>query len=551
MTDQTSTRPAVRNTAFATRRSLDAKSARRGNRQVPPGSADTVAVVGGRGTAFEAVRENARYRFASLSLRFTPLWAEMTGFARWVEDGASAESTEPILISLRDDWKILSPNPKERTPLGRLVRLRRFLRGVGVHEIELDPRLECNQVSDVLTLIYAVRRRIGGKLPRSRLHPAARLVSDEGVAIACTVTRIQNGRLTISYSYCMTRFSRLVKWFKERQTTLRDHRALFRAAPRYAAIVGLAPMAVFSLYTFHESWPLLLATSVFGAAVLGGATYLFFMTAGSLEYDNEQQAYTLKQAYAQVKRYADSIRSDMDRARAVQLRLLPDLQAMPLADQLEWSASFVPQEGVSGDYYDAALVGEDRVALVFADVSGHGLGAALVTAIIKTTFEEWLTRGSELTGFVRLLNQRLHRLTPDQSFAAVAVGIYDASNGEFSYCNCGHNPYPFFISHGDRPPLALDAAQTIILGVLPEIEPVPASLRLESGDTLLFATDGITEAENESGEEFTTQRLQRYLEVQRGADLEELVTGIVESVDEFTGGCDQGDDRTMFAVRVR
>ncbi|MCP4902162.1 MAG: SpoIIE family protein phosphatase, partial [bacterium] len=334
-------------------------------------------------------------------------------------------------------------------------------------------------------------------------------------------------------------------------TDLRDHRALFRAAPRYAAVVGLAPMAVFSIYAFNGSWSLLLITSMLGAAALGGSTYLFFMTVGSLEYDNEEKAHTLQQAYAQVKNYADRIRSDMDRARAVQQRLLPDLSAMPLEDRLEWAASFVPQDDVSGDYFDVALVSPTRVAVVFADVSGHGLGAALVTAIIKTTFEEWLTRKSELSAFVRLLNRRLFCITPDQSFAAVAVGILDAAQNTFTYCNCGHNPYPYLISIGEAVPRRLDAAQLMILGVFPEIEPEPATIRLKSGDTLLFATDGITEAENELEEEFTTARLEHYLVDNQRLPLKRYVNKLVESVDHFTEGCRQGDDRTMLAVRVR
>ena len=82
---------------------------------------------------------------------------------------------------------------------------------------------------------------------------------------------------------------------------------------------------------------------------------------------------------------------------------MPDIGAMPMANSLEWAASFVPQEEVGGDYFDASLTSQGRMAVVFADVSGHGLGAALVTAIMKTTFEAWLEQGGELIDLVRLL----------------------------------------------------------------------------------------------------------------------------------------------------
>jgi sigma-B regulation protein RsbU (phosphoserine phosphatase) len=310
-------------------------------------------------------------------------------------------------------------------------------------------------------------------------------------------------------------------------------------------------VAVFLLYALHGNWTLLLLSSLLGSAAMFGATYLFFMTVGSVEYDNEEQAHTLKQAYDQLKVYNDRIRSDMDRARTVQQRLLPDPGAMPLADHLEWAASFVPQEEVGGDYFDAALTKQGHVAMIFSDVSGHGLGAALITAIIKTTFEAWLERDDDLVTFVRLLNQRLHDLTPQQSFAAVAVGIYDPDRRTFCYCNCGHSPYPYLISAADRAPHPLDAAQEIILGVVPEIDPQPATVNLERGDTLFFATDGITEARNDREEEFDEERLERYLAGHPEAPLQGLVSGLLDRVERFTGGAEQGDDRTILALRVR
>ncbi|MCK5375892.1 MAG: PP2C family protein-serine/threonine phosphatase [Acidobacteria bacterium] len=490
-----------------------------------------------------------RVRFAAISLRISPLGAEIRAFGRWFEDGVTPDRLETVSIRMGEDGPTV-PVDSGHQPLGRWKRLWRFLHGIDVREIELDPRLESNQIVDVLTLLYAERRSLCGQRTRRAIYPPTLLRSVEGVAFACTVVRLEADRLAVSYSYCMTRFSRLVKWFKQRQTHLRDHRALFRAAPRYAVLVGMGPLVVFLLYIVHDSWLLLLVTSLLGSVFMFGVTYLFFMTVGSVEYDNEEKSFTLQQAYSQLKLYADRIRSDMDRARTLQQRLLPDLDAMPLADHLEWAASFVPQEEVGGDYFDASLMTQGRVAVLFSDVSGHGLGAALVTAIIKTTFEAWLEGEGELVGFVRLLNQRLFNLTPSQSFAAVAVGIYDADQRSFSYCNCGHKPHPYLIRAANGDPRPLDAAQVIILGVVPEIDPRPATLHLQGGDTLFFATDGITEARNDEEEEFETERLERYLADHRETPLQQLVTGLVDTVDSFTGGRDQEDDRTILAIRV-
>ena len=494
--------------------------------------------------------DTVRSRLATMPLRVSPLGAEINAFARWFEDGASSDRLEAVRIRVDDDGATIHGDAG-LLPVGRWRRLWRFLIGLGVRELELDARLESNQVADVLTLLYAERRTLRNRRPTRETHPTTLLRSTEGIALACTVTRLDAGRLTVSYSYCMTRFSRLVKWFKERQTHLRDHRSLFRAAPRYAVLVGLGPMAMFLLYALHESWSLLLVTSLLGSVLMSSATYLFFMTVGSVEYDNEEQAHTLKQAYGQLKLYADRISSDMDRARVVQQRLLPDLGTMPLPDRLEWAASFVPQEEVGGDYFDASLTKDGRLAVIFADVSGHGLGAALVTAIMKTIFEAWLERRGELVDLVRLLNQRLFSLTPDQSFAAVAVGIFDPELHSFTYCNCGHNPYPYLISANPGAPSPLDAAQTLILGAFPEVDPRPATIDLQRGDTLIFATDGVTEALDDHGDEFGREKLEQYLADHREMSLPKLVNDLVDTVESFSRGCEQSDDRTVLALRVR
>ncbi len=491
-----------------------------------------------------------RILLAAMRLRVSPLGSEINAFGRWFEDGASSDRLETVRIRVDDDGSTVFGDAG-LLPLGRWGRLWRFLASLGVRELELDPRLESNQVVDVLGVLFAERRALQGRRSPRGTSPATLLRSEGGLAHACTVTRLDSDRLTVSYSYCMTRFSGLIKWFKERQTYLRDHRALFRAAPRYAALVGLGPMAVFLLYAVHQSWWLLLFTSLVGSALMFGVTYVFFMTVGSVEYDNEEQAHTLKQAYGKLKQYADRIRSDMDRARVVQQRLLPDLTNMPLADRLEWAASFVPQEEVGGDYFDAAQLDADRVAVLFADVSGHGLSAALITAIIKTTFQSWTEREGPLEDFLCLLNRRLFSLTPSQSFAAVAAGIFDVSSKDFTYCNCGHNPEPYLIRAAEGRPLPLNGARNIILGAVDEITPVTALLPLQSGDTLFFATDGITEATNAYGEEIETKGLEEFLSNNRDLPVDEMVKRLVNDVERHSENTEENDDRTVLAFRLR
>jgi serine phosphatase RsbU (regulator of sigma subunit) len=284
---------------------------------------------------------------------------------------------------------------------------------------------------------------------------------------------------------------------------------------------------------------------------MAASTYLVFMTVGSVEYDNEEQAHSLRRAYDQLRVYAGRIRDDMERARVVQQRLLPDLGRMPRTDLLTWAASFEPQDDVGGDYFDAAEMRDGRVAVIFADVSGHGLGAALVTAILKSTFESWLDRDADVSELARMLNRRLVELTPDGSFAAVAIGILDPERRTLIYCNCGHSPRPYLISAAEGTARPLQEAQLVILGVLPEIEPRPAIVELRPGDIVFFATDGITEAENPHGEEYGDDRLERFLHTYAQTSLGELVAGLGEDVARFSAGREQSDDRAVLAIQMR
>jgi serine phosphatase RsbU (regulator of sigma subunit) len=496
-----------------------------------------------------------RFAVAGLLLRATPLWKDVRTFSTWVENEyraiCEAKNQEVTRIKISAEGIASLPDRGEPAPLQDWRRLWRFLSGFGIRRVELDSRLESNQVVDVVTLLFAVRRDLRHPGSRSAGWLAARLRDEEGIHFACTLTRIHDNTLSVSYSYCMTRFSRLVAWFKRRQRHLQDHRTLFRAAPWYGGVLGLAPLGVFFLYYFNgSSWALLIA-SLFAAAGVFATTYFFFMTIGSLVYDNEEKAFRLGKANAKLHLYADWIHSDLERARAVQQMLLPDLTKMPMADHLEWGASFVPEEEVGGDYFDAAYLDANRVAVLFADVSGHGLSAALITAIIKTTFQSWTEHEGPLEDFLHLLNRRLFNLTPRQSFAAVAAGIFDISSLEFTYCICGHNPEPYLIRASEGKPIRLNGARNLILGAVEEITLVTAPLQLHSGDTLFFATDGITEATNSYGEEFEKKGLEEFLSNHRDLPVDEMVKRLVSDVERHSQGTEENDDRTVLAFRLR
>lgn len=495
-------------------------------------------------------------RPAALVLGFTPLGREMRRFAERLESIGQGEVNvgreRPLQIDVSTEAIRNPSQPGEALrQLNGMDRLWSFCRKLSIRDIHVEPRLDSDQILTVLKVLFACRRGLYRRDQWTSDQTAAALRSPAGLTFACTVTRLDHDTLSASYSYCRTRLSRLVGWFEKRHPKLADHRALFWAAPRYGLLMGVMVLLPFALYALSGTRVALLAATTASALIAFSLSHLFFMTIGGLVYDNEEQGHQLRKAHGQLRLYADRIQRDLKRARDVQQKLLPDLDQMPLSDRLEWAAKFLPESEVGGDYFDAASLDSDRVAIVFADVSGHGMSAALVTAIIKMAFLDWVKRQGKLDSFLEELNLRLRQSTPDSSFAAVCACVLDTRTGLLTYKNCGHNPQPSILRAVGADIERLEHGGDILLGVAEHLDETVATVMLQLGDTLLFTSDGLIEASNEAGEMFGVGRLDR-VTVQHGSSgVCCLADRLTEAVDAFSGGAQIDDDRTILAVRIR
>jgi len=502
--------------------------------------------------------EYVRFALGFVRIRLTSLWAEVQPLGLWMENHVlplareSGQEMCTVLLEPRDegefDFQPLNVSEDARS----FSRLGRFLAHLGLRRLELDVRLESNQITDLLTLLYTwqdvLRRRDEKRFARSGLRF---LLGRTGLQMSCTRTRLNGDTFRVEYSYCTTRFSQLVAAFEKRNRKFQDHRALFYAAPRFALLVAMVAVIPFILYTVFGNWWLLAIVTLLGALALFSMVFLLLMTIGSVEYDNEEKNYRLAVAYQKLQRYADRLGDDLGRARTIQENLLPRKSAMPLASRLEWAFSFVPEAEVGGDYFDVAGLDDDRVAIIFADVSGHGMSAALVTTMIKTAFEGWKSTGQSLDTFAGQLNGLLCRVTPTKSFAAAIIGVLDTANRQFTYLNCGHNPEPLLLpADMVQPGCFLQAANAMILGVMEDIPLAPATIALQPGDQLILATDGIIEAGDADVEMFGVERLLQYTQASRMEHPELVVNSLMNRVREFAGDIPQNDDRMVLAVRI-
>jgi sigma-B regulation protein RsbU (phosphoserine phosphatase) len=503
------------------------------------------------------VLDRVRTRACKLLGRRTELWAQARHFGAWFETEAATMAEEAsqteVVVELDPEGRPhnLRIGPKRyEHDLERYQRLWTFLNSLGVARIQLDARLERNQIEDVVSLLYCRRRAIREGASSSN-GIVNQLSSANGVHVACTQTAIVDRTLRIVYTYCTLRFSQAVHWFEERHRRFHDHRTLFYAAPRYGVLItAVACGPALIIAALHAEW-LLFGILAVSALALFALTYALFMIIGSVEYDNEEKAYNLGKAYGQLRRYTEKIQADIERARTVQEKFVPATEQMPFHEHLTWAASFVPATEVGGDYFDVAPLDETRVAILFSDVSGHGMGAAFITAVMKTTFQGWLDGRGTLEELASQLNANLSRLVPLGSFAAAFVAVYDIAQHGLVYANCGHQPEPWHLPAKATDPIrALDDARNLVLGIREQTQVTPSCMLLHPGDSLLFVSDGITENPNAQGRLYGTDRFEAFLQSKRSFEPAMLVQAISNEAHDHSDGADQTDDQTILTFRV-
>jgi sigma-B regulation protein RsbU (phosphoserine phosphatase) len=251
------------------------------------------------------------------------------------------------------------------------------------------------------------------------------------------------------------------------------------------------------------------------------------------------------------RRRAEERRHELEIARRVQLSLLPEA---PLSlPQAEIAGVCVPASDVGGDYFDFFRT-RDAVDIVIADVSGHSVGAALVMAEVRSALRaETRKMGGRPASPAQVLsdlNDVLYDdLTKAELFLTMFYVRYQMDTRTLRYANAGHNR-ALLLRMDDASCSALDA-EGLVLGVRREVDFEERSLELAVGDRLLLYTDGITEAENQSGEFFEVARLCTLFSTYRTLSPEALLERLLAEVRVFCGETPIRDDISMAMLQVR
>lgn len=244
--------------------------------------------------------------------------------------------------------------------------------------------------------------------------------------------------------------------------------------------------------------------------------------------------------------------ADLALAKSIQMAALPNVfPAFPERTEFDLHAYTEPAKEVGGDFYDFYFVGEDKIAICIADVSGKGIPAAMFMMRSKSMLKNAASTGKDIKDIFNNVNNRLSRNNETNTFVTCWMAVVNIRTGEMQYVNAGHNPP--LLRHADSIyEFIEDKMPGLPLSAIEGFEYTSHTVTLRPGDEIFLYTDGITEAESISHEQYGDNQLLNTLNnlpVQTVINPELTNKAILASVHSFAEGAEQSDDITMLSFK--
>lgn len=237
-------------------------------------------------------------------------------------------------------------------------------------------------------------------------------------------------------------------------------------------------------------------------------------------------------------------RVHMEKARQIQQNLRPTVSELVGIDVAEL---FEPAEDVGGDYYDVIPLSDGRYLLCVADVSGHGVPAAMAATLLKAFVSEAAKKSSSPAEILTDVNQRYCEYVMMGHFATMALLVVDPQKRQLTYANAGHE-FPF-LQIGSDTPVRLNVGD-LILGVEDDTHYHEETIPLGDSARLVIVSDGVTEAFNPREEQYGSQRIEELLSNIQTVNPRELVQEFEASLGAFREGRGAFDDTTVLVVQL-
>jgi len=241
------------------------------------------------------------------------------------------------------------------------------------------------------------------------------------------------------------------------------------------------------------------------------------------------------------------LQAEVDLAHSIQQRLLP--HESPKINGLDVAGANRPATETSGDYFDYIALPDGRLALVIADVTGHGLGAALMMTATRAYVRALCETNTEPGKLLSHANDLLERDLEGGNFLSLCVAVFDLGTVALSYASAGHDP-PLLYRPGEDAFAELDSTGPL-LGILPGTQyEARGPLPWQSGDVLVFMTGGLFECMKSNDETFGKERLKDLIRARAKDTAAAVLAALLRATSGWTAGRPPRDDTTLVVVKV-
>lgn len=253
----------------------------------------------------------------------------------------------------------------------------------------------------------------------------------------------------------------------------------------------------------------------------------------------------LNEANDKLKRRNDQLMEELEMAKRVQENIIPKDSKYSDASEFHLSSKYLSMESIGGDLYDIIKIDHNNYGFLMADVSGHGVPAALITTMAKVAFNTYSQPNKSPAEVCDRVNKDFMELIGDLAYFLTAYYcILDLKTGKLQYTNGGHHPAILYRKR-TKTIEKLDADGSLI-GAFPfDVTFEYDTTQLEEGDRVLLMTDGIIEAKNNEEVLYGYPRLMEYIEKYSQLEPKDFVTGLIRNVDAFCEGRPPDDDRAV------
>ena len=264
----------------------------------------------------------------------------------------------------------------------------------------------------------------------------------------------------------------------------------------------------------------------------------------------DQRTAELHSANDELTSINDRFRSELEMARRVQQGMFPDEEELKQRSELVIAAHYFPIDSIGGSFYDVIRAGRNAYGFLMADMSGHGVLAALVNTLAKVAFRANAHYGVEPSESCSKVNTEIHQLVADLGHYLTAYyGLIDLESGVFQFASAGHHAAILWRAHDES--IEKLSASGVFIGVRGEGKYETKSVQIKPGDRVLFFTTGILEGRNLAGEAFGEERLLEYVRTHSDLHPDDFVSGLENTVHAYCKDVPPDDDRAILYFELR